>query len=83
MTKYMTLIPAAGRIVPQENGMPWPSTDGRPQALDVSVTRYIRRRLADGDLIAAPATAPQVQAQVQALAPAEPDNSDTINRRRK
>lgn len=79
MTKYMTLIPAAGRIVPQENGMPWPSTDGRPQALDVSVTRYIRRRLADGDLIAATATT----LPIQTPAPAEPDNSDTINRRRK
>ena len=44
MTKR--LMPAPGRTVPQEDGSPWPA-DGLP----VTSSRYIRRRLADGDLI--------------------------------
>lgn len=57
-----TVIPAEGRIVPQEDGRDWPSVDGRPVALDVEATMYIRRRLADGDLVRSP---------VDSLAPAD------------
>lgn len=54
MTARVTVIPAAGRVVPQEDGRDWPSIDGRPVALDVEATQYIRRRLADGDLVRPP-----------------------------
>lgn len=48
MADTMFLKQAEGRTVPQEDGKPWPE-DG----MDVAVTRYIRRRLRDGDLIKA------------------------------
>ncbi len=44
----LTLKPAEGRTVPQEDGEPWPAG-----GLAVEPTAYIRRRLTDGDLIAA------------------------------
>jgi len=43
------LIQAEGRTVPQEDGTPWP-IDG----MEDPETLYSRRRIADGDLIAAP-----------------------------
>lgn len=42
------LKPAPGREVPMEDGRPWPE-DGAT----VEVSRYVRRRIADGDLIEA------------------------------
>ncbi len=46
MTKF--LKPADGRTVPQPDGRPWPA-----EGMDADDTLYVRRRLADGDLVAA------------------------------
>lgn len=81
MTDTMKLIPAEGRVVPQEDGTPWPSKDGKPLAHEVPVTRYIRRRLADRDLIKAGASA--APAAHNAAEPAVTDNADTSTRRKK
>lgn len=45
-TQY--LKQADGRTVPQENGKPWPEA-----GMDTPITRYVRRRLASGDLVKA------------------------------
>lgn len=45
MTSRTKLYQAEGRTVPQEDGTPWPA-----EGLAVEHSRYIRRRLADGDL---------------------------------
>lgn len=52
----MNLQLAEGRNVPLEDGRPWPV-----EGATSTVTHYIRRRLADGDLIEMtdPVTAPQ------------------------
>lgn len=44
-----TLIAGEGRTVLQEDGQPWPQ-DG----MEDPGTLYTRRRVADGDLVAAP-----------------------------
>jgi len=57
--KLKTLKPAEGRTVPLEDGMPWPTETIKlkgkdvetSKAIEVSMTRYFRRRLRDGDLI--------------------------------
>lgn len=46
MTKTICLFEAAGRKVPQEDGSPWPK-----EGLAVERSLYIRRRIADGDLV--------------------------------
>jgi hypothetical protein len=58
MSKY--LKPAQGRTVDQEDGTPWPA-DG----MDAPNTLFVRRRIADGDLI---------EAQPAAIEPVEPEN---------
>lgn len=55
-----TLKLADGRKVPMEDGKAWPA-----EGASVEVTLYIRRRLADGDL---------VEVEPQATAPAEADS---------
>ena len=55
----MFLKPAPGRVVPDPERRNTLPTEGR----DVVPSQYWQRRLADGDVvIAAPVTAPQVQA---------------------
>lgn len=52
-----TLMLAEGRTVPMEDGKDWPA-----EGATVEVTLYIRRRLADGDLVeCAPAAPPVVE----------------------
>ena len=48
MASKQFLKQAEGRTVPTEDGKLWPE-DG----MDVTVTRYVRRRLRDGDLVKA------------------------------
>ncbi len=48
MAGLVFVAPAPGRAVPRPDGMPWPE-DG--DWLDED--QYVRRRLADGDLVAA------------------------------
>jgi len=79
----MKLIPAKGRIVPQENGMPWPVINGKPAVMELQLTRYLRRRLADGDLVNAD-SAPRPQTPVaQALAEPAVTDADASTRRKK
>ncbi|WP_018701401.1 hypothetical protein [Amorphus coralli] len=48
-----TLVPAEGRTVPLEDGSPWPTDDkGRPIPFAAAPSRYVRRRVKDGDLVA-------------------------------
>lgn len=63
--RSMTLKLAEGRVVPMEDGSDWPA-----KGATVVVTPYIRRRLRDGDLVAADETPPEAD-----TAPAEPDAS--------
>lgn len=44
------LAPVKDRLVPQEDGMPWPA-----EGMEDPDTLYSRRRLADGDLVPVPA----------------------------
>lgn len=57
--KTVTVRPAEGRTVPLEDGRAWP-TDGKGALAwhELEPTRYIRRRLNDGDLTEKPAQAP-------------------------
>jgi len=50
MNKKTKLSPVKGRLVPLEDGTPWPSKDGDPIDHEVVMTRYYRRRIRDGDL---------------------------------
>jgi hypothetical protein len=55
----VTVRPAEGRLVPQEDGRDWPrDAKGDLAWLTIEPTRYIRRRLRDGDLIEKTAPAP-------------------------
>lgn len=56
---------AEGRNVPLEDGRPWPT-----EGATVTVTHYIRRRLADGDL---------VQISEPETVSEEPDSQDNSN----
>lgn len=47
-TRTIYAKPADGRTVPLEDGGAWPA-----EGKDVPLTRYVRRRLADGDLVEA------------------------------
>lgn len=47
MPETVFVMPAKGRKIPLEDGSGHFSADGR----EVELTRYVRRRLADGDLI--------------------------------
>ncbi len=59
---------AEGRSVPMEDGKVWP-----PEGATVEVTLYIRRRLADGDLVECEPAAPLPAADEPAEpAPPEP-----------
>ncbi|MEO0374253.1 MAG: hypothetical protein AAF329_06390 [Cyanobacteria bacterium P01_A01_bin.17] len=57
--KERTLVPAKGRLVPLEDGSAWPTKEvGKddekttvPKEVKVTMTRFYRRRLKDGDLI--------------------------------
>lgn len=42
----LKLRPIRGRWVPQHNGKPWPA-----EGMTVEVDHYVRRRIADGDLV--------------------------------
>lgn len=53
-TKY--LRPADGRRVPMPDGRPWPA-----EGAEVEVDTYVRRRLADGDLVKASPPKPEKQ----------------------
>jgi hypothetical protein len=56
--KTVTVRPAEGRTVPLEDGRPWPTDNkGVPTWHDIEESRYIRRRLRDGDLTEKPAPA--------------------------
>jgi hypothetical protein len=44
------LAPGEGRLVPQEDGKPWPT-----EGMEDPDTLYTRRRVADGDLVKVPA----------------------------
>lgn len=44
------LAPVKGRLVPQEDGTPWPTA-----GMEDPETLYTRRRVADGDLVKVPA----------------------------
>ncbi|MTW19092.1 DUF2635 domain-containing protein [Rhodoplanes serenus] len=59
------LKPADGRRVPLPDGTPWPAGGAR-----VEIDRYVRRRIADGDLVPAepPETAGQPVAEAEAAA---------------
>lgn len=60
-----TLVPAEGRTVPLEDGTPWPTDKkGRPVPLAPAPSRYIRRRVKDGDL---------VEPKTDEAEPAQPD----------
>ncbi|MGO4558323.1 DUF2635 domain-containing protein [Mesorhizobium sp. 2RAF21] len=63
---------AEGRSVPMEDGSVWPA-DGAT----VEVTLYIRRRLADGDLVAADdeIAEPKGSKPVDPPTPEDPDTS--------
>jgi len=50
MSDKTKLYPVKGRLVMQENGQPWPEKEGKPIDHEVVMTRYYRRRVADGDL---------------------------------
>lgn len=58
------LKPAEGRTVDQEDGSPWP-VDG----MEAPNTLFVRRRIADGDLIEAAAPAEVEPAEPEAEAP--------------
>ena len=47
MSETVFVVPGKGRRVPLEDGMGHFPAEGRETAL----TRYVRRRLADGDLV--------------------------------
>lgn len=62
---------AEGRTVAMEDGRAWPA-----EGATVEVTLYIRRRLADGDLVAAEDEVPAKPAGAEPMDPPEdPDNS--------
>ncbi|QRF50005.1 DUF2635 domain-containing protein [Rhizobium rosettiformans] len=46
MAKKDYLAPAKDRLVPQEDGTPWPT-----EGMEDPDTLYTRRRVADGDLV--------------------------------
>jgi hypothetical protein len=68
---------AEGRSVPMEDGSAWPA-----EGATVEVTLYIRRRLADDDLVAVqdetPADLPKPD-PVDPPPPADPDNRKARN----
>ena len=60
--KTVTVRPAEGRPVPLEDGRDWPTdARGEPTWHELEPTRYIRRRLTDGDLTEKPAPAPKAK----------------------
>jgi hypothetical protein len=65
------LVPAQGRTVPLETGAPWPTEAGAPIPYDPGDSRYVRRRLADGDLVVARPGAPKPRAE-----PADPKKQE-------
>lgn len=58
MTKRITVVPAAGRSVPDPEAGDLLPSDGR----EVPDNAWWRRRLADGDVTAKPAEAPSTKA---------------------
>lgn len=61
------LIQAPGSTVPQLDGKPWPE-----EGLTVVPDQYIRRRMADGDLIEAPPAPKAKKSKPTAEPPPEP-----------
>mgnify|MGYP003678657910 CR=1 FL=1 len=81
-------IPAEGRTVPLEDGTPWPLDDkGRPAPLVPAPSRYVRRRIKDGDLVpagkaAAPASSEPEPAETAPVEPTETTPKTGSARRR-
>ncbi|MDD9910186.1 MAG: DUF2635 domain-containing protein [Ahrensia sp.] len=71
-----------GRVVPFEDGRPWPTKDRKdgkfePQTVEVPFTRYYRRRVADGDLVDVKAQAEQSKAEQAKAEQAKPEPTRT------
>lgn len=69
--KQFNLAPAEGRSVPQADGSAWPA-----EGLSVVPDRYVRRRMADGDLVEVPRQKTEAAQKIEAAQKTEAAKPD-------